>query len=77
MCYVDGEVLHSNLLCPVNVSEMPLRTLPDLENAEEAIRLLKLMKDTKSPFFLAVGFYKPHIPFRIPQVCRTLRIMLV
>uniref|UniRef100_A0A3B4D5J5 Iduronate 2-sulfatase n=1 Tax=Pygocentrus nattereri TaxID=42514 RepID=A0A3B4D5J5_PYGNA len=65
VCKNKDGTLHSNLLCPVNVSEMPLRTLPDLENAEEAIRLLKQMKE--SPFFLAVGFYKPHIPFRIPQ----------
>ncbi|XP_060783362.1 iduronate 2-sulfatase isoform X2 [Neoarius graeffei] len=66
VCKNKDGTLHSNLLCSVNVSEMPLRTLPDLENTEEAIRLLKAMKDTQSPFFLAVGFYKPHIPFRIP-----------
>ncbi|XP_053091517.1 iduronate 2-sulfatase isoform X2 [Pangasianodon hypophthalmus] len=66
VCKNKDGTLHSNLLCSVNVSEMPLRTLPDLENAAEAIRLLKAMKDTESPFFLAVGFYKPHIPFRIP-----------
>ncbi|XP_062380720.1 iduronate 2-sulfatase [Sardina pilchardus] len=62
----DGK-LHENLLCAVNVTEMPLGTLPDIENTEEAIRLLKSMKKSKSPFFLAVGYYKPHIPFRIPQ----------
>ncbi|XP_042566704.1 iduronate 2-sulfatase isoform X2 [Clupea harengus] len=62
----DGK-LHENLLCAVNVTEMPLGTLPDIENTEEAIRLLKLMNKSESPFFLAVGFYKPHIPFRIPQ----------
>ncbi|KAL2077875.1 hypothetical protein ACEWY4_027379 [Coilia grayii] len=62
----DGK-LHENLLCAVNVTEMPLGTLPDIENTEEAIRLLRLMKKSESPFFLAVGYYKPHIPFRIPQ----------
>uniref|UniRef100_A0A671NDP2 Iduronate 2-sulfatase n=1 Tax=Sinocyclocheilus anshuiensis TaxID=1608454 RepID=A0A671NDP2_9TELE len=51
----DG-TLHSNLL-----------SLPDIENTAEAIRLLKSMKDSHNPFFLAVGFYKPHIPFRIPR----------
>ncbi|KAK3565035.1 hypothetical protein QTP86_032465 [Hemibagrus guttatus] len=66
VCKNKDGTLHSNLLCSVNVSEMPLRTLPDLENADEAVRLLKAMKDTENPFFLAVGFYKPHIPFRIP-----------
>ncbi|XP_063046596.1 iduronate 2-sulfatase [Engraulis encrasicolus] len=62
----DGK-LHENLLCAINVTEMPTRTLPDIENTEEAVRLLKSMKTSKSHFFLAVGFYKPHIPFRIPQ----------
>uniref|UniRef100_A0A8C1A4Y5 Iduronate 2-sulfatase n=1 Tax=Cyprinus carpio carpio TaxID=630221 RepID=A0A8C1A4Y5_CYPCA len=42
-------------------------TLPDIENTAEAIRLLESMKDSHNPFFLAVGFYKPHIPFRIPR----------
>uniref|UniRef100_A0A672MTS1 Iduronate 2-sulfatase n=1 Tax=Sinocyclocheilus grahami TaxID=75366 RepID=A0A672MTS1_SINGR len=51
----------------LQVSEMPLGTLPDIENTAEAIRLLKSMKDSHNPFFLAVGFYKPHIPFRIPR----------
>ncbi|KAL4631555.1 iduronate 2-sulfatase [Arapaima gigas] len=62
----DGK-LHANLLCAVNVSETPLGTLPDMESTAEAQRLLRTMKDAQSPFFLAVGYHKPHIPFRIPQ----------
>ncbi|XP_036404650.1 iduronate 2-sulfatase [Megalops cyprinoides] len=67
VCKGDDGKLHVNLLCPVNVTEMPLKTLPDMENTAEAVRLLRSVKDTGSPFFLAVGYYKPHIPFRIPQ----------
>ncbi|XP_064185433.1 iduronate 2-sulfatase [Anguilla rostrata] len=67
VCKGDDGKLHVNLLCPVNVTEMPMKTLPDMENTEEAVRLLKSAKETDSPFFLAVGYYKPHIPFRIPQ----------
>ncbi|KAG9349069.1 hypothetical protein JZ751_029387 [Albula glossodonta] len=67
VCKDDDGKLHANLLCPVNVTEMPLKILPDMENTEEAVRLLKSMKERDSPFFLAVGYYKPHIPFRIPQ----------
>uniref|UniRef100_A0A8C9UYK6 Iduronate 2-sulfatase n=2 Tax=Scleropages formosus TaxID=113540 RepID=A0A8C9UYK6_SCLFO len=62
----DGK-LHANLLCAVNVSEMPLGTLPDMESTAEAQRLLRTVKDGQSPFFLAVGYHKPHVPFRIPQ----------
>ncbi|XP_055744573.1 iduronate 2-sulfatase-like isoform X1 [Salvelinus fontinalis] len=67
----DGK-LHANLLCSVNVSETPLGTLPDMESTEEAIRLLKSTRDSGKNFFLAVGFHKPHIPFRIPQDFLTL-----
>ncbi|KAM6980829.1 iduronate 2-sulfatase [Aplochiton taeniatus] len=62
----DGK-LHSNLLCGVNVTQQPSGTLPDLESTEEAARLLRARRDGDPPFFLAVGFHKPHIPFRIPQ----------
>ncbi|KAM8800079.1 iduronate 2-sulfatase [Eudromia elegans] len=62
----DGQ-LHANLVCPVNVTEMPSGTLPDIQSTEEAIRLLKAMKSKKQKFFLAVGYHKPHIPLRYPQ----------
>lgn len=68
MCKGDDGRLHANLLCAVNVTEQPGGTLPDLESTEEAIRLLKSQALQTKPFFLAVGFHKPHIPFRIPQV---------
>lgn len=63
----DGK-LYANLVCPVDVSEMPSGTLPDIQSTEEAIRLLDVMKANKQKFFLAVGYHKPHIPLRYPQV---------
>ncbi|XP_053846445.1 iduronate 2-sulfatase isoform X3 [Vidua macroura] len=62
----DGK-LHANLVCPVNVTEMPEGTLPDIQSTEEAIHLLNVMKTTRQKFFLAVGYHKPHIPLRYPQ----------
>ncbi|XP_026186257.1 iduronate 2-sulfatase isoform X2 [Mastacembelus armatus] len=67
VCKGEDGKLHANLLCAVNVTEQPGGTLPDLESTEEAVRLLKSMAYRDDPFFLAVGFHKPHIPFRIPQ----------
>ncbi|KAG8448137.1 hypothetical protein GDO86_015291 [Hymenochirus boettgeri] len=62
----DGE-FHANLVCPVDVSEVPEGTLPDIQSTEEAIKLLKSVKQQNSSFFLAVGYHKPHIPFRFPK----------
>lgn len=59
-----------NLICPVDVENQPEKTLPDIESTEYAIEFLR--NKSKSPnkhvkFFLGVGFYKPHIPYRIPR----------
>ena len=36
----DGK-LFMNLLCPVNVSSQPEGTLPDIQSAEQAIKMIK------------------------------------
>lgn len=65
----DGH-LSANLLCAVDVSTQPEGTLPDIQTTEEATRLLHNFtqrNNQQQPFFLAVGYHKPHIPFRFPQ----------
>ncbi|KAM6151070.1 iduronate 2-sulfatase [Rhynchocyon petersi] len=62
----DGQ-LHANLLCPVDLADVPEGTLPDKQSTGQAIHLLEKMKMSTRPFFLAVGYHKPHIPFRYPK----------
>jgi arylsulfatase A-like enzyme len=44
---------------------MPDKAYSDGAIAEEAIRIMQQVKD--KPFFLAVGFLKPHLPFIAPK----------
>lgn len=59
--------LESNLICPVNVKYQPGYTLPDLETLDYAINILKERHYNSKPYFLAVGFHKPHIPLKFPK----------
>ena len=45
--------------------DVPDSELPDGMIADEAIRFLR--EDREGPFFLAVGFLKPHLPFVAPK----------
>ena len=81
----DGK-LHAYTMCPVNITEQPGGTLPDIDSTNYAISALHdlaAVKDEKNtlmhhkgnkpsvinpalhtPFFMAVGYHKPHLPFR-------------
>ncbi len=49
-------------------ADVPDNGYPDGKIAEEAIQRLRAAKDrTNSPFFLALGFLKPHLPFCAPK----------
>ncbi len=41
--------------------------LPDGATAAEAVKRLAALKSKSEPFFLAVGFLKPHLPFVAPK----------
>ncbi|RUS75336.1 hypothetical protein EGW08_016903 [Elysia chlorotica] len=64
----DGS-LGMNIVCPVEVDKMPEKTLPDLQSADFTVNFLKNMSKSKEkkPFFLAVGFHKPHVPLKYPK----------
>jgi choline-sulfatase len=49
------------------ISPKPDEELPDGATASEAVRRLRVLKAQGKPFFLAVGFYKPHLPFVAPK----------
>ncbi|KAG5673435.1 hypothetical protein PVAND_003483 [Polypedilum vanderplanki] len=64
VCKNQGDdELHRNLLCPVIVKFQPEQTLPDIQSTEAAKEFLM---EAQEPFFLGIGFYKPHIPFKFP-----------
>ncbi|XP_033631667.1 iduronate 2-sulfatase-like isoform X2 [Asterias rubens] len=69
----DGK-LHFNLLCPVNISTQPLGSLPDIQNTDHILEILQnisrkndISSSDDQPFFLAMGFHKPHISLRYPE----------
>lgn len=49
------------------MAELPDTAYREGKTAQKAIRDLKKLKKTGKPFFLALGFYKPHLPFNAPQ----------
>ena len=47
--------------------ETPDGAYPDGQIASHAIASLRRYAEADEPFFLAVGFYKPHLPFNAPE----------
>ncbi|QDT43741.1 Arylsulfatase [Gimesia alba] len=48
-------------------ADVPDNAYADGVLAEKAIETLQQLKKQEQPFFLAVGFFKPHLPFIAPQ----------
>jgi iduronate 2-sulfatase len=52
---------------PYEAADVPDNTYPDGQIADEAVRRLRAARERSEPFFLAVGFLKPHLPFCAPK----------
>ncbi|GAB5552763.1 MAG: sulfatase [Saprospiraceae bacterium] len=52
---------------PMENAEVPDSAYKDGKLALKAIEDLKQLKEEGGPFFLALGFYKPHLPFTAPK----------
>lgn len=52
---------------PYEASDQPDEVYPDGQTATKAVETLRRLKAENKPFFLGVGFVKPHLPFTCPQ----------
>ncbi len=63
--YAGGKTRIPGTTPATEAADVPDTGYPDGLIAEEAIKKLRRIKDKQ--FFLAVGFYKPHLPFNSPK----------
>src|SRR5210317_1838995 len=47
--------------------DAPDNAYPDGVSADNAIAELKKFRESRKPFFLAAGFYRPHLPWVAPK----------
>ena len=52
---------------PYECADVPDEGYPDGLTANLAVRKIQDLKQKGQPFFLGVGFFKPHLPFTAPQ----------
>jgi len=52
---------------PFEAADEPDDAYPDGQTALKAIETLRRLKGAEKPFFLGVGFVKPHLPFTCPR----------
>ncbi len=66
--YADGSNRQSmeKKVRPYEAGEVDDNGYPDGLTANLAIEKLRQLKEKNKPFFLAVGFFKPHLPFNAP-----------
>jgi len=62
-----GKYLRSNYKPPFSMSEAPDEAYVDGVLAVHANKWLDSLNSNNEPFFLAVGFKRPHLPFSVPK----------
>jgi len=65
--YVLPENQKGGKQSPTEKADVPDEGYPDGQLARLAIETLENLKQKSQPFFLAVGFFKPHLPFNAPK----------
>ena len=67
--YGDGENRQSmkNQVKPYEMGDVDDLGYPDGLTAQLAIKKIEELADKDEPFFLSVGFFKPHLPFNSPK----------
>lgn len=67
--YADGENRQSRnkQVFPYEMADVPDNGYPDGLIAEQAVEKLRELAKREEPFFLGVGFFKPHLPFNAPK----------
>lgn len=67
--YADGSNRNTlkSQVKPYEFADVTDEGYPDGLIAKTAMEKLKMLKDKDQPFFLGVGFFKPHLPFNAPK----------
>ena len=72
--YSDGEAHNTAMKIGMETPRIPYEAgdvndegYTDGLNALETIKQLRRLKEGSNPFLLAIGFYKPHLPFNAPK----------
>ena len=67
--YANGENRQSlnKQVKPYEIGEVDDKGYPDGLTANLALSKLRELKNMKKPFFMGVGFFKPHLPFNAPK----------
>lgn len=67
--YADGSNRNTlkKEVFPYEMADVKDDAYPDGLTTDLAIKKMKELKDKEEPFFLGVGFFKPHLPFTAPK----------